>query len=59
MQVVCGAGGGLGEETAVAMADRGATVVVNDLGATVDGEGDDRWGALTEGVETTRLDPGY
>ncbi|WP_276259220.1 SDR family NAD(P)-dependent oxidoreductase [Haloglomus litoreum] len=41
VQVVCGAGGGLGEETAVAMAEHGATVVVNDLGVGVDGEGSD------------------
>ncbi|MDZ7730317.1 MAG: SDR family NAD(P)-dependent oxidoreductase [Natrialbaceae archaeon] len=40
VQIVCGAGHGLGEETAVAMADNGATVVVNDLGVTVDGEGE-------------------
>ena len=40
VQIVCGAGGGLGEETAVAMADHGATVVVNDLGVTVDGGGE-------------------
>ncbi|MFC7235999.1 SDR family NAD(P)-dependent oxidoreductase [Halosegnis marinus] len=41
VQIVCGAGGGLGEETAVAMADHGATVVVNDLGVDVDGTGAD------------------
>ena len=41
VQIVCGAGHGLGEETAVAMAAHGATVVVNDLGAGVDGEGAD------------------
>jgi NAD(P)-dependent dehydrogenase (short-subunit alcohol dehydrogenase family) len=41
VQVVCGAGHGLGEETAVAMAEHGATVVVNDLGVDVDGEGSD------------------
>lgn len=41
VQIVCGAGGGLGEETAVAMADAGATVVVNDLGVGVGGEGAD------------------
>ncbi|WP_255197318.1 SDR family NAD(P)-dependent oxidoreductase [Halorarius litoreus] len=39
--IVCGAGGGLGEETAVAMADHGASVVVNDLGVDVSGEGSD------------------
>ncbi len=41
VQIVCGAGGGLGEETAVAMANAGATVVVNDLGVGVDGDGAD------------------
>jgi NAD(P)-dependent dehydrogenase (short-subunit alcohol dehydrogenase family) len=41
VQIVCGGGGGLGEETAVAMAEHGATVVVNDLGVDVDGEGSD------------------
>jgi NAD(P)-dependent dehydrogenase (short-subunit alcohol dehydrogenase family) len=41
VQVVCGGGGGLGEETAVAMAEAGATVVVNDLGVDVTGEGSD------------------
>jgi NAD(P)-dependent dehydrogenase (short-subunit alcohol dehydrogenase family) len=41
VQVVCGAGGRLGEETAVAMAEHGATVVVNDLGVDVSGEGSD------------------
>ena len=39
--IVCGAGHGLGEETAVAMAEQGATVVVNDLGVDVSGEGSD------------------
>lgn len=39
--IVTGAGHGLGEETAVAMADHGATVVVNDLGVDVSGEGSD------------------
>ena len=39
--VVCGGGNGIGEETAVAMAEAGATVVVNDLGVDVSGEGAD------------------
>ncbi|MDY7081375.1 MAG: hypothetical protein SXQ77_02960, partial [Halobacteria archaeon] len=39
--IVCGAGHGLGEETAVKMAEYGATVVVNDLGVDVTGEGSD------------------
>lgn len=39
--IVCGAGHGLGEETAVEMANHGATVVVNDLGVDLSGEGTD------------------
>lgn len=39
--IVCGGGNGIGEETAVAMAEAGATVVVNDLGVDVSGEGAD------------------
>jgi len=39
--VVTGAGRGIGREIALLMADRGAGVVVNDLGAGVDGEGAD------------------
>ncbi len=35
--IVCGAGHGIGEEAAVAMAEHGATVVVNDLGVDVTG----------------------
>ena len=39
--VVTGAGRGIGREIALLMASRGARVVVNDLGAQVDGEGAD------------------
>lgn len=39
--IVCGGGGGIGEETAVTLAKQGATVVVNDLGVDVSGEGSD------------------
>ncbi len=39
--VVTGAGRGIGREIAVLMAKHGACVVVNDLGAGVDGEGAD------------------
>ncbi|MFC7078736.1 SDR family oxidoreductase [Haloarcula halophila] len=39
--VVAGGGNGLGEAAAHHLADRGATVVVNDLGTGVDGEGSD------------------
>lgn len=37
--IVTGAGGGLGRQHALALAQRGAKVVVNDLGGTLDGEG--------------------
>jgi NAD(P)-dependent dehydrogenase (short-subunit alcohol dehydrogenase family) len=37
--VVTGAGGGLGKQHALALAARGAKVLVNDLGASVDGNG--------------------
>ncbi|XP_043915273.1 peroxisomal multifunctional enzyme type 2 [Protopterus annectens] len=37
--LVTGAGGGLGREYALAFAERGASVVVNDLGGDIKGEG--------------------
>ena len=37
--IVTGAGAGLGRSHALALADRGARVVVNDIGANVDGTG--------------------
>ncbi|MBI5279252.1 MAG: SDR family oxidoreductase [Burkholderiales bacterium] len=37
--IVTGAGGGLGRQHALLLASRGAKVVVNDLGGTVDGSG--------------------
>ncbi|RQO62797.1 3-hydroxyacyl-CoA dehydrogenase [Variovorax sp. KBW07] len=37
--VVTGAGGGIGRDIALAMAKNGAKVVVNDIGAALDGEG--------------------
>jgi NAD(P)-dependent dehydrogenase (short-subunit alcohol dehydrogenase family) len=37
--VVTGAGGGLGRSHALLLAERGARVVVNDLGGTADGQG--------------------
>ena len=39
--VVTGAGGGIGRDFALAMAANGAKVVVNDIGASVSGEGKD------------------
>ena len=39
--VITGAGGGLGRSHALLLASRGAAVVVNDLGGSVDGEGAD------------------
>ena len=37
--IVTGAGGGLGKQHALEFAKRGAKVVVNDLGGSVDGSG--------------------
>ena len=39
MAIVTGAGGGLGRQHALALAARGAKVLVNDLGGAVDGSG--------------------
>ena len=39
MAIITGAGGGLGREYALDLAKRGAMVVVNDLGGTLDGTG--------------------
>jgi NAD(P)-dependent dehydrogenase (short-subunit alcohol dehydrogenase family) len=39
--IVTGAGGGIGRDIALAMAAEGARVVVNDIGASVSGEGED------------------
>jgi 3-oxoacyl-[acyl-carrier protein] reductase len=40
--IVSGAGRGIGREEALLLASEGATVVVNDVGASVSGEGGDR-----------------
>jgi len=40
--IVTGAGGGLGRSHALALAQRGARVVVNDLGGSVQGQGGDQ-----------------
>ena len=39
--LITGAGGGLGRQHALMLAQRGALVVVNDLGGAVDGSGSD------------------
>lgn len=44
--IVTGAGGGLGRTHALALAERGARIVVNDLGGDVHGEGGDPGAAL-------------
>ncbi len=54
--IVTGAGGGLGREHALLLASRGARVVVNDIGGSVHGEGNDRGPA--EAVARTIRDLG-
>ena len=43
--IITGAGGGLGKQHALMMAQRGALIVVNDLGGSVDGSGSDKGAA--------------
>jgi NAD(P)-dependent dehydrogenase (short-subunit alcohol dehydrogenase family) len=49
--VVTGAGGGIGREIALAMSLEGARVVVNDIGASLSGEG----GSATPGEQTVQI----
>ena len=49
--IVTGAGGGLGKQHALELAKRGAKVVVNDLGGSVDGAGSSISAALTVSQE--------
>ncbi len=49
--IVTGAGGGIGREIALAMALEGARVVVNDIGASLAGEG----GSATPGEQTVQI----
>ena len=39
--IITGAGRGIGREHALLLAHHGAKIVVNDLGGSMDGEGDD------------------
>src|SRR5215475_5394507 len=49
--IVTGAGGGIGREIAIAMARAGAAVIINDIGASLAGEGQ----SSTPAEETKRL----
>ncbi|MGB2218273.1 MAG: SDR family NAD(P)-dependent oxidoreductase, partial [Porticoccaceae bacterium] len=49
--IVTGAGNGLGRSHAVALAARGAKVLINDLGGTVDGSG----GSSAAALETVAM----
>ena len=40
--IVTGAGRGIGREEALLLASEGAKVIVNDVGASLQGEGDDK-----------------
>ena len=54
--IVTGAGGGIGKQHALELARRGAKVVVNDLGGSVDGSGASN--AAEEVVEQIKADGG-
>jgi len=49
--VVTGAGGGIGREIALAMAEAGAKVIINDVGASLSGEG----GSATPAEQTKAI----
>lgn len=49
--IVTGAGGGIGREIALALADSGARVVINDIGVSLQGEG----GSASPAEETLGL----
>ena len=51
--VVTGAGGGLGREHALLLADRGCRIVINDIGGAVDGSGSDAGPAQVVADEIT------
>ena len=51
--LITGAGGGLGRQHALLLASRGALLVINDLGGSVDGSGSDK-GAAERMVEEIR-----
>jgi NAD(P)-dependent dehydrogenase (short-subunit alcohol dehydrogenase family) len=53
--IITGAGRGIGREHALLFAAEGAKVVVNDLGGTVDGSGDDRSAAQQVVDELTAM----
>src|SRR6185436_12952474 len=53
--LVTGAGGGIGRDFALAMAAAGASVVVNDIGTSVKGEGKDTGPASAVSQEIIKL----
>lgn len=53
--IITGAGGGLGREHALLLASRGAQVVVNDLGGSIDGTGGSEGPAHTTAKEIEEL----
>ncbi|HEY5874896.1 MAG TPA: SDR family oxidoreductase, partial [Ilumatobacteraceae bacterium] len=53
--IITGAGGGLGRQHALLLASRGALLVINDLGGSVDGTGSDKGAAERMVDEITAL----